>query len=148
MIRNEIISIIETLIDETHAAVLSTVDASGAPHSRWITPGFMEERFGAIFMISARNLAKVDQVKSNPSASLLVQSKNLDKVVSVEGKVNVIENPSIRSEVLECLGKHLHVFWKISSPQTELVVLEMIVEQATLYIPFKGSKVTVNFTEV
>jgi pyridoxamine 5'-phosphate oxidase len=145
MIKHEILTIIESMIDETHAAVLSTVDSSGAPHSRWITPGILEERTGVIFMISGSNLSKVDQIKGNPYVNMLFQTKSLDKVVSVEGKVNIVENPSIRSEVLECVGKHLHAFWKINSPEKEIVVLELIIEQATLSIPLRGSKLTVKF---
>jgi general stress protein 26 len=145
MIKHEILSIIESMIDETHAAVLSTVDSSCVPHSRWVTPGCVEDRAGAIFMITASNMAKVDQIKANPSVFMLFQTKVLDKIVSVEGKTNIVENPSLRSEVLECLGRHLHAFWKINPPEKDLVVLELIIEQATLYHPLNGSKLTVNF---
>jgi general stress protein 26 len=145
MTKHEILSIIESMIDETHAAVLSTVDSSCAPHSRWVTPGCMKDRMGAIFMITSSNMAKIDQIKSNQSVFMLFQTSVLDKIVSVEGKTYVIENPSLRSEVLECIGKHLHAFWKINSPEKDLVVLELIIEQATLYNPLNGSKLTVNF---
>ncbi len=37
MVKQDIINIIERII-EKHAAVLSTVDSEGFPHSRWITP--------------------------------------------------------------------------------------------------------------
>lgn len=145
MIKHEILRIIETMIDETHAAVLSTVDSSCAPHSRWVTPGCMEGRVGAIFMITDSNMAKVDQIKGNQSVFMLFQTKALDKIVSAEGKANIVENPSLRSEVLECVGRHLHAFWKINSPEKNLIVLEFIIEQATLYTPLNGSKITVNF---
>jgi general stress protein 26 len=96
-------------------------------------------------MITASNMAKVDQIKGNQSIFMLFQTKALDKIVSVEGKANIVESPSLRSEVLECVGKHLHAFWKINSPEKDLIVLELIIEQATLYNPINGSKLTVNF---
>ncbi|NLP01366.1 MAG: pyridoxamine 5'-phosphate oxidase family protein, partial [Fibrobacter sp.] len=50
-----------------------------------------------------------------------------------------------RSEVLECIVGHLHQFWKIDQPESELVVLEFIIEKAVLYTPMDGLKEVVGF---
>lgn len=145
MVKQDIINLIESIIEETHAAVLSTVDSEGFPHSRWMSPGLIEDRMGAIFMISTLKMAKINQIQNNPKVEMLFQTISLEKIINVKGKMNIIDNPSIRSEVLESVGKHLHAFWKVNESEKDLVVLELIIEQATLYNPISGAKLTINF---
>lgn len=146
MNKHEIMGLIDTLIEDSRTAVLATVDQNGAPHLRWITPGCIQERAGTIFMISASNLSKIAQIQNNPNSEVMFQSRALDKIINVKGKINLLNNPSIRAETLECLGKHLHTFWNLNQPETELVVLELVIEQATLYFPQKGNRITVDFS--
>jgi pyridoxamine 5'-phosphate oxidase len=96
-------------------------------------------------MISASNLSKIEQIQNNPNAELMIQTVALDKIINIRGKINLLDNPSIRTETLECIGKHLHTFWNLNQPENELVVLELVIEQATFYQPQKGSRVTVDF---
>lgn len=147
MTRSEIMALIESMVEEASVAILATVDSDCAPRIRWMTPGCIRQRPGAIFMVSGSQMAKVDQIRENPRAQMIFQNRYLDKVITATGKINLLSNPSIRAETLECIGKHLHTFWKINQPDSELIVLEFIVEEATLYIPHKGDTVTVNFME-
>lgn len=144
---HEIMGLIDTILEDNRVAVLATADQNGLPHLRWITPGCIQERSGTIFMISAKHLSKVEQIQNNPSAELMFQTRTLDKIINVRGKINLLNNPSIRSEALECIGRHLHTFWNLHQPETDLLVLELVVEQATLYLPQKGSKEIVDFSK-
>jgi hypothetical protein len=56
-----------------------------------------------------------------------------------------VENPSLRSEVLEVLGPRLQTFWKLAHDARDLVVLETIAEEATRYLPMQGRKDIVRF---
>ncbi|NLG18185.1 MAG: pyridoxamine 5'-phosphate oxidase family protein [Fibrobacter sp.] len=145
MTRHQVFALIEEMIDETSAAVLVTVDKEKLPHVRWVTPGCIGERQGAIFMVSGSQSAKVEQIRANPSAEMLFQTKTLDKILHVSGRINLLFNPSIRAETLECIGRNLHVFWKITPPESELVVLEFIISGAMLYVPQSGLRETVKF---
>ncbi|HEX3019318.1 MAG TPA: pyridoxamine 5'-phosphate oxidase family protein [Chitinispirillaceae bacterium] len=146
MNKHEIMGLIDTIIEDNRTAVLATVDQNGSPHIRWITPGCIQERAGTIFMISSRNFSKIGQIQNNPNAELMFQSRALDRIVNVKGKINLLNNPSIRAETLECIGRHLHTFWNLNQPDTDLLVLEMVIEQAVLYLPQKGSRITVDFS--
>jgi pyridoxamine 5'-phosphate oxidase len=75
----------------------------------------------------------------------IFQTRSLDKIINVEGKVNLLDNPSIRSEVLEVVGPRLVAFWKINVDERDLLVLETVIEKATYYLPMKGTKETVIF---
>lgn len=146
MKKHEIMGLIDTIIDENRTAVLATVDASDTPHLRWMTPGCIHERSGTVFMISAGNLSKIEQIQNNPNAEIMVQSRALDKIINIRGKINLLNNPSIRTETLECIGRHLHTFWNLNQPENELIVLELVIEQAVFYLPQKGSRITVDFS--
>ncbi|NLL13569.1 MAG: pyridoxamine 5'-phosphate oxidase family protein [Fibrobacter sp.] len=146
MHKHEIMGLIDTIIEENRVAVLATVDTGGAPHLRWMTPGCIHERPGTIFMVSSSRFSKVEQIQNNPNAELMVQSRALDKIINIRGKINLLNNPSIRSETLECIGRHLHTFWNLNQPENELVVLELVIEQAVVYLPQKGSRISVDFS--
>jgi general stress protein 26 len=90
-------------------------------------------------------MSKVDHIQSNSNAELMFQTRSLDKIVNINGTVTVLDNPSLCSEVLECIGKHLHAFWKINSSKSELVVIEFLFNSATLYNPQNGTKITISF---
>ena len=140
MSMNRLMNLIDAIIDDAKAAVLATVDKQGMPQLRWVTPGTISDRPGSLFIISAHNFAKVDQARNSPGASILLQTRLLDKVLNLQGVLSVLENPSIRSETLERVGKRLNAFWKIGTSDRELVVLEFTVTLAALYLPQVGSK--------
>jgi pyridoxamine 5'-phosphate oxidase len=75
----------------------------------------------------------------------MFQTRALDRIVTVNGKINIVENPSIRTEVLEAVGDKLTVFWKIHEQEWEVAVLETVIENATFYLPMKSRKEKVEF---
>ena len=75
----------------------------------------------------------------------MFQTPSLDEVVSVRGAINVVENPSLRAEVLEVIGPRLRTFWKLARDDRDIAVLETIVEHATRFLPMEGRKEVVHF---
>jgi hypothetical protein len=53
--------------------------------------------------------------------------------------VNVVDNPSLKSEVLESIGKRLEVFWRVNR-KTEFLVLETVITEATFFRPLERKK--------
>jgi general stress protein 26 len=147
MEKNELLQKLEEIIDKVKTAVLATTGKNGTPDMRWVTPAILRGRHGAIFTITYPASNKVKQIKSNPRVQWMFQTRPLDQIVMVEGKVNVIDNPSIRSEVLEVVGPRLAAFWKINVDETGLLVLETVIEKATYYLPMKGKKEEVLFVQ-
>jgi hypothetical protein len=75
----------------------------------------------------------------------MFQTPTLHEVMSVRGPINVVENPSLRTEVLEALGPRLGTFWKLAHDARDLVVLETVVEEVTRFLPMEGRKDQVRF---
>jgi general stress protein 26 len=145
MEKREILAYIERIIEEAKAAVLATVDDKGLPHMRWVTPAILRGREGAVFAVASRRSAKVKHLSTNPYVQWIFQSPALDRIAVVDGKVNIVDNPSIRSEVLEVVGPRLRAFWKMYEQERDLLVLETIIEKAQYYLSMKGVKETVSF---
>jgi pyridoxamine 5'-phosphate oxidase len=145
MEKREILAYIERIIEEAKAAVLATVDEKGLPRMRWVTPAILRGREGTVFAVASRRSAKVKHLSVKPNVQWIFQSPALDRVAVVDGKVNIVDNPSIRSEVLEVVGPRLRAFWKMYEQERDLLVLETIIERAQYYLPMKGVKESVSF---
>ena len=138
MTKQELLSILETIISEARAAVLSTVDNTGRPMMRWMTPAILGG--GALYAVTSPRFAKVTQVRKNPLVSWMFQTATLNTIVTIQGRMNILENPSIRMEVLEILGSRLQTFWKVNQDERDLVVLETVIEEASCFFPLIGER--------
>ena len=141
----EVMNRIGALIEAHGVGLLSTVDGEGKPHVRWITPTLLPESFGVLYALTASGFSTLAQVRKHAHVEWMFQAPTLDEVINVRGLVNVVENPSLRSEVLEALGPRLHTFWKLAPDTRDLIVLETVVQEAVRYLPMKGSKDVVRF---
>lgn len=145
MNKHQLMTEIQHILENSRVAVLSTIEHDGYPHMRWMVPAFVKEREGVIFAITSKQLPKKIDLEKNPQVEWMFQTKALDKIVNVQGKMNVVENPSIQSEVLEALEKDLRAFWKLDVSPHDMVVLETIITRGFIYHPLKGEKITVDF---
>lgn len=145
MNKNELLAEIGRIIDEVGTAVLGTVGQDNQPDLRWVTPALIRGRSGAVYMVTYRDSKKVKHLQDNPRVQWMFQTRALDTIVTVDGKVNPLDIPSIRSEVLESVSPRLHAFWRITPDERDLMVLETVIERAVYYKPMQGLKVPVEF---
>jgi general stress protein 26 len=140
MTRHEILEVLELILNDAHTAVLATTDEDGRPRMRWMTPALIRGRSGAIFAVTSPGFAKVNQLASHPEVEWMFQTPVLDTIVTIRGRINMVDNPSLLAEVLEALGPYMRSFWKLKGDERDLVVLETIIQDATFYRPMKGHK--------
>ncbi len=145
MEQNELLYIAETILDDVKTAILSTTDRQGASHMRWMTPVFLKNDPGILYCVTSPHFQKVLQLQDQPMVEWMIQTPALDKIVNLSGVINILDNPSIKNEVMEAVGKRLQTFWKIN-PETEFVVLETIINKGSLFLPMKSQKELVCFS--
>ncbi|MBD3241340.1 MAG: pyridoxamine 5'-phosphate oxidase family protein [Chitinivibrionales bacterium] len=143
---SKLMSELDRIIGQAKTAIFITVDEKGAPHARWVTPGLLKGRPGAVYFVTYPTAAKVAQLRDNPSVSWLFQSPALDRIVSLAGKATVIDNASLTSEVLEAVAPRLRTFWKITEDKHAFAVVETVVERAELFLPLTGLRDKGDFT--
>ncbi len=139
-----IMSRIAEILEDSKAGVLATVDADGRPHMRWMTPTMLQGRPGTIFAVTSPQFAKAIHLAAHPEAEWILQTRALDKIVNIKCRINIIDNPSIKAELLEAVGKKLTVFWKVNK-EMDFIVLETVMEEAVYQSPMKGIKEVVRF---
>ncbi|MGA2380139.1 MAG: pyridoxamine 5'-phosphate oxidase family protein [Spirochaetia bacterium] len=141
----EVMNRVGAIIEAHGTGLLATVDEDGDPHLRWLTPTLLPDSPGAVYALTTPRFSKVVQVRAHARVEWMFQTPTLDEVISIRGPLNVVENPSLRSEVLEVLGPRLQTFWKLAHDARDLVVLETVAEEAIRYLPMLGRKDVVHF---
>jgi general stress protein 26 len=141
----EMLNTIESILDDAKTAILVTTDASGKPYGRWMTPVMLKQRPGVIFAFAAVGSNKLGQIEEKGDVLWLVQTKDLRQVVHVRGVIRIVDNPALKSELMEILGPRLAVFWKANVGKDEFVVVETVMQEATYTKPMKGLRETVVF---
>ena len=134
-----------SLIEDAKTAVFATVDADGQPNMRWMTPTLLDDRPGAIYAVTSPDFRKIGHLESNPKSQWMFQSKLLDKIVTVGGIVNIVDNSSMKAEVLEAIGRRLTVFWRINPDAAKLVVVETIIQHGFYFEPMTERREIVSF---
>lgn len=146
MTKTDIMAEVEIALEESKTAVLATVDDSGRPHTRWMTPAVLKDRPNVLFSITSSGFEKAKHLDTNQEAEWMIQTPSLDTVINLRGRINIIDNPSLKTEVLESIGKKLTAFWKLNEKQENLLVLETIIEEGMFFKPMRGVKSRVRFS--
>jgi pyridoxamine 5'-phosphate oxidase len=136
---------IDELINKAKTAVLATVDKDGQPHMRWMTPTLLRGRPNAMYAVTSPSFAKLLHLGKNAHAQWLIQAPSLRDVITLDGVVNVLDVPTLKTEVMDALGPRLFTFWKVN-PRSDFIVLETVIHAATYFTPMSGEKVSVAFT--
>ena len=145
MDKKEFTTIVESIIEEAKTAILATADGDGRPQMRWMTPVVLRDRPGAIYAVTSPAFRKSMHLEANPKAQWMFQTRLLDRIATVDGLVNVVDNSAMKAEVLEEIGRRLTVFWKVNEDPSKLVVLETIIQEASYFEPMAGRRQTVDF---
>ncbi len=131
----EMFSKLDRILDDTRTGVLTTVDEKGYPRSRWMTPAIVSGREGCIYAVTSPAFKKAVELANHREAGWIFQTRALDEIVTANGKISIISNPALRSEVQEALGKDLRVFWRVNPNEKDYVILETVVEEMTYFRP-------------
>jgi general stress protein 26 len=143
--QQELMNKLAGILEDAKAGILSTIGQDGKLHLRWMTPVLLKDRKGVIFSVTSLHSKKVQQIMQNPEVTWMIQTRSLAQVITLKGKTNILDNPSIKSEILESVGDRLTMFWKLNEDLNEFVVLETVIEEAEYYQPMKAVSQLVEF---
>jgi len=132
---HELLEQLKTLVSEVGIGILTTIDEEGRPYSRWMTPVFIPRLPGSLYAVTSRSFKKADHIEKNSNVSWIFQSRSLDRIGTIQGKAEIIRDPSLSAEVIEAIGPHLTVFWKYSGDPSKLVVVETRLERVSMFTP-------------
>lgn len=147
MEKREVITLAGNLLSDVKTAILATAGKDGKPHMRWMSPVFLRNFENHIYAVTATGFSKTADINYNGKAQWMLQSKNLDVVITFDGIISMLENQALKSEVLETVGVQLQTFWKINKDPSDLTVLETKINSALVFYPVNGSKYLVSFSK-
>ena len=145
MDKRQLMNRVEEILEDAKGAVLATVDEEGRPLVRWMTPTVLKRREGCLYAVTTPKTRKLVNLDSQPVVEWMIQTRALTEVVNLRGIMRAVDNPALKTEVMEALGSWLTVFWKINPDKTEFLVTETMIREGTYFRPMKGEKVTIQF---
>ena len=147
MDKRDVIKLADKIISDSKTAVLSTVTSEGAPKMRWMSPVFLDGRPECIYAITSKGFRKTVEINENGNVQWMIQSKSLDVVITLDGRSTIVENASLKNEVLEAVGRQLQTFWTLNKDSSASTVIETEIISAVVFYPVKGLKHMVSFTK-
>jgi general stress protein 26 len=135
----------DVLLSEVRTAVLATVSSDNEPRMRWMSPVFLKGHDDCLYCVTSPSFNKTGDLKSNKTVQWMIQSKTLDRIITLNGKIDIVENISLRAEVIEKLGTALTPFWTVNENTSDIVVLETEVSSGVIFYPSKGRKEYASF---
>ncbi len=144
---DEFLTKLSRLLDEVKIGVLSSLDAEGKPHLRWMTPGLLPNLSGCLYAITSPDFAWVKALATYPSVEWMIQNKSVTEVIRIMGKAQIIDNPSLKAEILEQIGRYINIFWKVNAAESNFVVLETVLERAYYFVPMRGERIFIELQQ-
>ena len=145
MIKSKLIRIARNIIDETGTAVLATVAKDAEPRMRWMSPVFLRGYEDYIYAVTSARFNKTVDLQKHSDVQWMIQTASLSRIITLNGKMHVVENMSLKNEILEELGVRLRTFWTVNGDPSSLVVLETEILSGLLFSPVEGTKELVSF---
>ena len=127
MTQKELMDSVESILRSVRAAVLTTVDQNGWPRARWMVPTLLPGHDGALYAVTSPRFGKVHDLQRHPEAEWMVQTLSLNQVINLKGRINILDTPTLKARIMEAIGNRLHAYWKLSSDETDFLLLETIV---------------------
>ena len=123
----------QAFLREEHFAVLCTFNKDGSP---LLTPmWYLFDDDGTIILNSQTRLQKVKNIRRDPRIAICVEDGNC--YVSINGTVELIEDPTVVRRDLENLVKHY-----VKDETTGQQYLATFVNQPRVALHLKGGKIT------
>lgn len=141
------IAALERLVETTNLAILANIDSEGRPRMRWMTPALIRGQNGSLYALTSPNFDKTAQLEKNDKVEWMLQTKALDEIMRVRGRVVLVDNPTLKADVTEALGGRLTVFWRVNPEASELIVLETVIDTIVYYRPTAKEKHEISFGE-
>lgn len=133
-----LLDLMDRVLDSSRRAVLATVDSDGVPSCRWMVTGILRGAPGFLYSVTAPQFHKTAEIEANPNVAWLLQTDDLSEVVHVTGEAKIVDNPALKSDVLEAIGHDLATFWQVNPAHSELVVIETVIKKIDYFQPNKG----------
>ena len=112
-----------------------------------MTPRRIKGRPRHLYTVSEAHASKVAEIQADPRVGWLIQPSSLREVVALDGRAEIIDDPTLLQEFLEAVGKDLFMVWHLHPAPTRphFVVIETALERGSRLDARTGATQTVTF---
>ncbi|WP_062990680.1 PPOX class F420-dependent oxidoreductase [Nocardia anaemiae] len=122
---------VRTLIDEPHAAILSTANADGRPQSSVI---FVKYEDDTVLFSTIKGRLKTRNMMRDPRVSLLVLSRTNGRYVEIRGRVDITEDPD-KTLLYELYRRYMNGATPPPEPEAERLIVRITPEKLYAFPP-------------
>ena len=119
MTNDEIKKAIWKIVADAKVFVYTTADAQGNPHSRYM--GALMIKDGVIYMATASNARKVQQIKSKPSSELVFANSEYTEVATIGGESTITESLELKEAFWQANPTCKDYFSSFDAPEFGLI---------------------------
>jgi len=143
MTKDEFLKKLRAVLDESPQALLATVTEEGYPAMRYMTPAMVRNNDHCLYAVTAASFPKVQDLATRPLVSWMVTNPKTREILSLRGKIHLVEDPRFKSELLEEIGRGLETFWRLNDDPSDLVCLETRLVSGEYFNPKTAEKVQI-----
>ncbi|POQ98537.1 hypothetical protein AU468_13210 [Alkalispirochaeta sphaeroplastigenens] len=143
----ELLDALERVLDSSSRGVMATVDSQGGPRLRWMVAGTLRGASGYVYAVTSPGFRKVAELDKNPRVSWMFQDEKMDEIIHLRGEARVVDNPSLKADVLEAIGKDLANFWRANAMESDLVVIETVPDEIEVFSVSRGERTRASLAE-
>jgi len=96
----KVVRIARLLAKNGRPVLLSTVGIQGGPRSRYIG-AFRIRDTGEFFLISLSKANKIQEIRRNPQAQVILSSRDCKRVLTLSGKASIVQEITLRKNLFE-----------------------------------------------
>lgn len=139
LVRDSVIAAAREIIDTQKYCALVTVDSSGCPHARTMTP-FPPEEDMAVWIATNSRSRKVQEIKNNPQVCLYYADHNAATgSVAITGKAFLVDDKNEKE-------KRKRKYWDQAFPDWTYLILIKVVPEKLEVLNYKRSMVNAPVT--
>jgi general stress protein 26 len=133
--REQIISTVRQLLKGNNPGILSTVDQSGFPQSRWMATMSFDD-FPNLYTLTAANSRKIGQIREHPIVQWMFSNHDLSFVVNLSGKAELfLRDTETMKQIWKQITDKSRAFFLVEGPG--FAVIHTKVEMIECTIPRK-----------
>jgi general stress protein 26 len=91
------------IVNDAFLGMLTTVDADGAPHARWMGAAAMGGGLREIYTLCGRDTRKVTQITNNPNVCWVFSNDDHTGVVTLHGRAEILSAPMVSQKIWDRL---------------------------------------------
>jgi general stress protein 26 len=148
--REQIIRTAKEVLRGGNAGILSTIDQSGTPQSRWMATMSFDD-FPDLYTLTSARSRKVAQIQSNPVVHWMFSNPELTLVVNLTGKAEIyLHEAEAMKRIWQQIIDRSRAFFLGDSAKGSggFVVIHTKVEKIECTIPKKVLTFSINPTEL